>query len=98
MIFSHRPGYSQLEKGTEEALTAQFVLAIAVSGTIAPKLYIRLRKVQSEQRSSNNILLTDMSFKDGLPTVYSPVRGHDPEAEHDFIVGSNRQHTNDLAS
>ena len=94
MISPHSSARSKLEQGSKvgEAITAQFVLAIAVSGTIAPKLYIRLRKAQNEQRKSNDILLTDMSFKDGHPIVYSPIHSRDPGAEDNFVDGPDTQY------
>ena len=58
---------------SENALNIHFEVAVALSGIIAPLLYIRLRKAQADQKN-NDICLTDMSFDAGTSTVYSPVQ------------------------
>ena len=58
---------------SENALNIHFEVAVALSGIIAPLLYIRLQKAQTDQKSSD-ICLTDISFGPVLSTVYSPVQ------------------------
>ena len=76
-----------VEQGAKELVTVQFEVAIAASGIIAPKLFTRLRKAENERQRNNAILLTDMSFKDNVPTSYTPLHSRDPE--EDLFIGAN---------
>ena len=77
-------------------INVHFEISVAVSSIVAPKLYIRLRKAQSDQRSTQEILLTDMSFKDGPPAVYSPAHSRDPDIDDGFVFRSNNRDANVL--
>lgn len=67
----------------EGALDVHFEVAVALSGIIAPMLYIRLRKAQCDQHENAAICLTEMSFTEGRSDSYSPVKGDDCDGDFD---------------
>ena len=74
-----------------------FEVAVAISGAIAPSLYVRLRKAQVEQRRQSRVLLTDLSLGDGLPTSYTPVDRLDCDAEPETLTLNNLTETSEVS-
>ena len=88
---------SRTKQGAEEAITVHFEAAIAVSGIIAPKLYIHLRKAQSYHQGDHEVSLTDMGFRNGRPTARPPEHTcsyDDSELEDDSFIGSSVHDSN----
>ena len=72
------------------AFDAHFEASIALSGAIAPKLYIHLRKAQREdmdRQRANISILTGMGLYDRTDSEYLPLRSRDNRESEDLHGG-----------
>lgn len=67
-------------------MNVHFEASVALSGSIAPKLYVHLKKVQANRERENRVVLTgtEINFEPGSTVAYNRISGKDDYELDDF--------------